>query len=84
MFLKSSCVLCHTITGTTAGGRVGPDLTHIGSREKLAAETIPNTLGHLAGWIEDPQRIKPGARMPQNQLSPQELRALIEYLESLK
>jgi cytochrome c oxidase subunit 2 len=84
VFLKSSCVLCHTIAGTRAGGRVGPDLTHVGSRDKLAAETIPNTLGHLAGWIVDPQRIKPGARMPQNELSPQDLRALIEYLQSLK
>ena len=55
--------------------RVGPDLTHVGSRTTLAAGTLPNTVGHLAGWIVDPQKIKPGVRMPQNNLSPDDLRA---------
>ena len=43
-----------------------------------------NRPGHLAGWILDPQKIKPGTRMPQNNLKPADLRALLEYLESLK
>ncbi len=84
VFLKNSCVMCHTIRGTIAGGRVGPDLTHVGSRKLLAANTIPNKPGHLAGWILDPQKIKPGVRMPQNALDPHDLRALLEFLESLK
>ena len=84
VFLQSSCILCHTIQGTTARGMVGPDLSHVGSREMLAAGTLPNSLGHLAGWILDPQQIKPGVRMPQNTLSAEDLRAIIEYLESLK
>ncbi|HEX4793333.1 MAG TPA: c-type cytochrome, partial [Humisphaera sp.] len=69
---------------TTAGGLVGPNLTHVASRSILAGGAIPNRPGHLAGWIVDPQKIKPGCRMPQNNLSPDDLRALLEYMESLK
>lgn len=84
VFLTSSCVMCHAIGGTPAGAHAGPDLTHVGSRLTLAAGTIPNTPGSLGGWIMDPQRIKPGARMPANNLKPKELRAVIAYLEGLK
>ncbi|HEX6644048.1 MAG TPA: cytochrome c oxidase subunit II [Gemmatimonadales bacterium] len=84
VFLASSCVMCHSVRGTPAGSRIGPDLTHLASRRSLAAGSIPNTRGHLAGWILDPQRIKPGARMPANALSPPDLEALLAYLESLR
>jgi cytochrome c oxidase subunit 2 len=84
VFLGSSCVMCHAIAGTPAGSRVGPDLTHLASRQTIAAGTLPNTRGNLAGWIVDPQRIKPGARMPPNQLAPSDLNALLAYLESLR
>jgi len=84
VFLSSSCVMCHTIAGTPARGTVGPDLTHIASRKRLAAGTLPNVPGHLAGWVLDPQKVKPGVRMPQNTLSPQDLKSLLDYLESLK
>jgi cytochrome c oxidase subunit II len=84
VFLTHACVMCHTIRGTGAGSRFGPDLTHVGSRRMLAAETLPNTRGALAGWILDPQRIKPGNRMPPNTMEPDDLQALITYLESLK
>ncbi|HEY0972443.1 MAG TPA: cytochrome c oxidase subunit II [Gemmatimonadales bacterium] len=84
VFLTSSCMLCHSIRGTSAGGRLGPDLTHLGSRGTLAAASIPNTRGHLAGWMVDPQRIKPGVHMPPNNLPPQDLQALIAYLEGLR
>ena len=60
------------------------NLTHVAGRRLLAAGAIPNTPGHLAGWIVDPQKIKPGTHMPQNTIAPQDLRALLEYLESLK
>ncbi len=63
---------------------MGPDLTHFGSRRYLAASTLPNTRGNLAGWIDDPQRIKPGAQMPPNNLSPADLQALLAYMETLK
>jgi cytochrome c oxidase subunit 2 len=84
VFLGSSCVMCHAIAGTPAGSRVGPDLTHLASRQTIAAGTLPNTRGNLAGWIVDPQRIKPGARMPANQLSPADLNALLAYLGTLR
>ena len=84
VFLSSRCVMCHTIRGTPASSRVGPDLTHLASRMTIAAGTLPNTRGHLAGWVMDPQRIKPGVRMPPNPLAPDELRALLDYLQSLK
>jgi cytochrome c oxidase subunit II len=84
VFLTHDCIMCHTIRGTDAGSRVGPDLTHIGSRNMLAAETLPNTRGALAGWISDPQRIKPGNRMTANPMQPDDLQALITYLESLQ
>jgi cytochrome c oxidase subunit II len=84
VFLSSSCVMCHAISGTPAGSRIGPDLTHLASRRTIAAGTLPNTRGNLAGWIIDPQSIKPGTRMPANQLDPADLHALLAYLESLK
>ncbi|HSJ76474.1 MAG TPA: cytochrome c oxidase subunit II, partial [Gemmatimonadales bacterium] len=58
VFLASSCVMCHAIAGTPAGSRVGPDLTHLASRRTIAAGTLPNSRGNLAGWIIDPQKIK--------------------------
>ncbi len=84
VFLAHACVMCHQIRGTIAGGRVAPDLTHIGSRRTLASAILPNTRGHLGGWITDPQRIKPGTRMPPNQIEGPDLQALLTYLESLK
>jgi cytochrome c oxidase subunit 2 len=84
VFLASSCVMCHAVSGTTAGSRIGPDLTHLASRQTLAAGTLPNTSSNLTGWIVDPQVIKPGSRMPPNRLSGPDLVALVAYLETLK
>ena len=84
VFLSSTCVMCHAISGTPAGSRIGPDLTHLASRKTIAAGTLPNTRGNLAGWIVNPQSIKPGTRMPANQLDPDDLQALLVYLETLK
>jgi cytochrome c oxidase subunit 2 len=84
VFLSKGCPMCHTIRGTQANSRIGPDLTHLASRATIAAGTLPNTRGHLGGWVVDPQKIKPGAKMPPNQLSADELHALLGYLQSLK
>jgi cytochrome c oxidase subunit 2 len=84
VFLSKQCAMCHTIRGTPANSRIGPDLTHLASRRTLASGAIPNTRGHLGGWVLDPQSIKPGTRMPPNQLASDELQALLDYLESLK
>jgi cytochrome c oxidase subunit 2 len=84
VFLTGSCSMCHNITGTMATGQVAPDLTHLASRMTIAAATLPNTRGNLGGWILDPQRIKPGTKMPPNHLEAADLQALLSYLETLK
>jgi cytochrome c oxidase subunit 2 len=84
VFLASSCVLCHAIRGTSAGGRIGPDLTHLGGRARIAANVLPNTAAHRIGWVADPQATKPGARMPASPLLGAELEALAAYLGSLE
>jgi cytochrome c oxidase subunit 2 len=84
VFLGSACPMCHAVAGTPAGSRAGPDLTHLGGRRTIAAGTLPNTRGNLAGWIVNPQAIKPGAKMPPNALSPDDLQALLAYLETLR
>ncbi|MFL6585085.1 MAG: cytochrome c oxidase subunit II [Chthoniobacterales bacterium] len=84
VFTSNQCMMCHNINGTSARATVGPDLTHLGSRDMLAAGAMPNTRGYLAGWIANPQNIKPGVRMPPNNLSSDDLNALVDYLESLK
>lgn len=84
IFLNNACVYCHAISGTTAAGQVGPDLTHLASRLTLAAGTLPNTKGHLAGWILDPQNVKPGNHMATVPLKSEEIEPLLEYLGSLQ
>jgi cytochrome c oxidase subunit 2 len=84
VFLASSCVMCHTVRGTPAGGRTGPDLTHLASRQSIAAGTLPLTRGSLAAWIVDPQAIKPGVHMPVVPLEPAEVDPLAAYLAGLR
>ena len=76
--------MCHTVQGTTANARVGPNLTHVAGRSRIAAGTLPTTRGHLAGWVSDPHGVKPGVRMPANPLTPDQLHALLYYLETLR
>lgn len=85
LFADNRCGLCHVIRGTAAAGRLGPDLTHVGSRLALAAGTLPNRAETVAEWISSGQHIKPGNRMPSyKQFSGEDLRALAAYLESLR
>lgn len=83
VFLGSECVYCHTIQGTNATGTLGPDLTHLASRRELGAGTLPNTRGHLAGWIIDSQQFKRGNLMPPMPMSGQDLMDMLIYLETL-
>jgi cytochrome c oxidase subunit 2 len=78
------CGACHAIRGTPAESDVGPDLTHLASRTSLAALALPNTAGHLAQWIRDPQSVKPGSQMPAVPLTQLEIAKLVAYLESLR
>jgi cytochrome c oxidase subunit 2 len=83
-FVASGCVVCHAVRGTTAAGDAGPDLTHVATRLTLAAGELPNTIGHLAGWIANPQALKPGSQMPAVPLGARELHAIVHYLRSLR
>ena len=84
VFFSTSCVNCHTISGTSARGRFGPDLTHLMSRDTLASGAAPNTPEKLRAWVRDPQTIKDGSLMPNMQLTEQELDQLVSYLLTLK
>lgn len=84
LFQKKGCANCHAIRGTSADALVGPDLTHVGARQTLAAGTISNDREHLREFIRDPQAIKPGAKMPQLPQTPSQTDALVRYLEGLK
>ncbi len=83
-FLSSQCASCHTIRGTSARGRIGPDLTHLQSRSTIAALTLPNTTSFLAQWIRDPQHFKPGNKMPGLNLTDQQVSSIVTYLRSLR
>ena len=85
VFRTARCITCHTIQGVPgATGKAGPDLTHIGSRKTIGAATLPNNRGNLAGWIANPQPLKPGIKMPASYIDSDDLMALVDYLEGLK
>jgi cytochrome c oxidase subunit 2 len=84
VFLAAACPFCHTIRGTGSGGTVAPDLTHIAGRRMLGAGAAFNTRTELGGWIENPQGMKPGNRMPANLVRGSDLPALLAYLATLK
>lgn len=84
LFLGGPCATCHAVAGTAAGGRLGPDLTHLAERTTLGAGALPKTRENLVRWIQHPQDIKPGVRMPGLALAPDEMAALVEFLEALR
>src|SRR5437762_9402975 len=77
VFVSSTCAMCHTIQGTAAQAQHAPDLTHVASRQMLAAGTLKNTAENRAAWIADPQRFKPGSNMPPSPLSADDAGALL-------
>ena len=83
-FHDLTCINCHAIAGTDANADVGPDLTHLGSRETIGAGVLANTTENLTTWLKDPQAVKPGNHMPQFSLTDNQLQALVTYLEGLK
>ena len=84
VFTRQSCVGCHAIRGVAEEGEVGPDLTHLASRTQIAAGTLPLTAENLRAWIANAQAIKPGAQMPPQELTSEELDALVAYLLELE
>lgn len=84
IFLSHECAECHTIKGTSAAGDEGPDLTHVATRARLGATVIPNTSDQLRRWVANPQEVKPGVKMPDIELSEEELDDLVAFLETLR
>lgn len=84
VFESTSCVNCHTVTGTVAKGRFGPDLTHLMSRDTIASGAVSNTHENLRAWIRDPSAFKPGCLMPAMGLSDRQADALTAYMETLR
>ncbi|MBI4790850.1 MAG: cytochrome c oxidase subunit II [Chloroflexi bacterium] len=84
IFMSSACIGCHTVDGTKAQGKTGPNLTRFGGRRYLAGAIMENTSENLARWLANPQGVKPGALMPNLNLSQDQINALVAYLESLK
>ena len=84
VFLTGPCSLCHQIRGTEAGGRVAPDLTHIASRQYIAANSYPNNKAYLEAWVTHAQSLKPEAQMPDlTRFTGEQLRDLVAYLRQL-
>ena len=84
-FLAGPCSQCHTVRGTPAAGRFGPDLTHIGSRREIGANSFPYSNAYLEGWITDAQSLKPGCKMPNiTQYNGTQLRSVVAYLRQLQ
>lgn len=84
VFATGPCVGCHAIAGTAAKAKIGPDLTHFGSRRTIAGALLENNPKNLAMWLKDPPAVKPGSLMPNYHLTDEQVNALVAYLESLK
>jgi cytochrome c oxidase subunit 2 len=84
VFATGACVGCHTISGTAANAKIGPNLTHIGSHETLAGAVLDNNPQELATWLHNPPGVKPGSIMPNLGLTDDQVNSLVAYLESLK
>jgi len=84
VFEHQACISCHTVAGTVATGRYGPDLTHLMSRATIAAGAAPNAQEQLLRWITDPNQIKPGSLMPAMHLTDTQNEQITAYLLTLK
>ncbi len=82
-FQQMTCVNCHAIAGVSNAG-IGPDLTHVASRETLAAGRLQNNPTNLAGWLHNPDDFKPGCYMPNLHLTDEQVHDLVAYLETMR
>jgi cytochrome c oxidase subunit 2 len=77
VFAKS-CARCHSI-GTAEGGkkRMGPDLSKVAANPE-------HTRTWLSEYIRDPKSHKPDSKMMPIRLNDDDLKAVVDYLETLK
>ena len=80
------CSACHTIVGTSAVGKVGPNLTHVASRDFIAGGILKRSDDNLKLWIQNAQAIKPASKMQnfEGQLDSQTIGNIVAYLATLK
>lgn len=83
-FSSLGCATCHAIANTPFKGTVGPNLTALGLRHGIAADTLANTPQNLSLWLQNPPKVKPGALMPDLGLHADQIKALVAFLEGLK
>lgn len=84
VFQHNACISCHTVAGTVATGRFGPDLTHLASRDTIASGSVLFNAQNIRAFVDDPSHFKPGVLMPPMHLSDQDLDRVTAYLTSLK
>ena len=84
LFLRSSCAGCHAVRGTSAAGTLGPDLTHLASRQTIGSGLLPLRRDTLSDFVLNAQHTKPGASMPPTEISQLELEAIVDYLMGLE
>jgi cytochrome c oxidase subunit 2 len=84
VFQRNACISCHTIQGTVATGRFGPDLTHVASRDTIASGSVINTAANIRAFVDNPAHFKPGVLMPPMHLNDHDLDAVTAYLTTLK
>jgi cytochrome c oxidase subunit II len=84
--VTGTCMSCHTITGVgeSLGTRPAPDLTHLAGRETIAAGLLNNDPEDLARWLANPPGLKAGSKMPDYDLTDDQIDALVEYLQTLE
>ncbi|HEX9530089.1 MAG TPA: cytochrome c oxidase subunit II [Acidimicrobiales bacterium] len=83
LFRTKGCAGCHSITGYSAG-KVGPNLTHLDQRTVFAGALFDLNDNNLRNWLRDPPGVKPGSKMPNLNLSEDDITKLIAYLDTLK
>ncbi|HUX85649.1 MAG TPA: cytochrome c oxidase subunit II [Chloroflexota bacterium] len=84
LFQSEACGSCHSINGTSANGVAGPNLTHVASRATIGAGVVENTPANMDRWLTNPQAVKPGVLMPNFKLTPDQVKALTAYMETLR
>jgi cytochrome c oxidase subunit II len=84
VFEHNACISCHTISGTVATGKFGPDLTHVAGRDTIASGSAANTPANIRAFVDNPAHFKPGVLMPAMHLSNTDLDAVTTYLTTLK
>jgi cytochrome c oxidase subunit II len=85
--VTGTCMSCHQIRGVegvTEPTKPAPDLTHVGSRQTIAAGLLQNSPEELARWLANPPAVKPGSRMPDYNLTEDQIDALVDFLGSLE